>query len=466
MEGRVKFLKSFLLFLIFASQVSASTIAIIDSGTDLLHQDLYSKRWVNPYESTKNRIDEDGNGYADDINGWNFTANDNEIIDYSYIGILNDDIRRFFEIQAKSMKGSATAEEIQWMRNKVSDQEFRKQMGIYGNFMHGTHVAGIASTGVQNAKVMGVKIIPTEVKLPLSVYIAKVQAKIQNEDDISPSEEKGLKKMAFKYGLGKLAAQQMKLLTQVSEYVNGHQTDIANGSFGTGYPQAHMIVTTMADTLFKKKKLSKKEIHELTIHFLNSLIKHGQTMVSKAHRTLFVFAAGNDGLSNDKFPTSPTNVVAHNVISVAATMGQNFLAPFSNYGAKMVDVAAPGVSIKSAVPGNEYLEVSGTSQAAPFVSNIAAKIKDANPKLLPYDIKKIILETVDVKDFLKYKVKTSGIVNEFRAVRAAQLSIGLNVADAIREAKLQVMDIPSFKSSVSKSALKNIIPVKLPSLFR
>jgi hypothetical protein len=67
--------------------------------------------------------------------------------------------------------------------------------------------------------------------------------------------------------------------------------------------------------------------------------------VAKAPETLFVFAAGNDGMNNDLYGTSPANIKADNVITVGATYKNEFFAPFSNYGTKMVEVAAPGMLI-------------------------------------------------------------------------------------------------------------------------
>lgn len=51
------------------------TIAVIDSGVKIAHQDLNGNLWVNPSETAGNSIDDDGNGKVDDINGWNFVAN-------------------------------------------------------------------------------------------------------------------------------------------------------------------------------------------------------------------------------------------------------------------------------------------------------------------------------------------------------------------------------------------------------
>lgn len=433
-----------------ATTVHGASIAVIDSGTDLLHKDLFDKSWINEGEIPANDRDDDYNGYQDDVNGWNFAENNNQIIDYSYMGTLTFDIRRFFEIQTKSFYGTATQEERDWVKMKVQDADFIKSLQVYGNFMHGTHVAGITAQNNDLAKVMAVKIIPTEVKLPFTVM---------------PSE-KNLALTLLRQGLKLLAGQQMKLLTTVARYVDGHKVDIANGSFGTGYPQARMIVETLATTIMRKEPPTEEQIHDLTVEFLNTLIKEGDHMVQAAENTLFVFAAGNDGLDNDKYPTSPTNIQADNVISVAASLGFDTLASFSNYGVSMVDVAAPGVGIDSPVPGNQYLVVSGTSQAAPFVANIAAQVKDANTDLSPRDIKKIILGTVDIRDWLVGKVKSSGTVNNTRAVRAAELSRTMNVDLAIRNSIRDVQDIPAsgnFEKS-AKSPAGVVLP--LPSMFK
>jgi len=432
------------------SNASASVVAIIDSGTDMLHQDIAPKAWVNPGEIARNDRDEDGNGYQDDVHGWNFAEGNSEVIDYSYLGTLTQDIRRFFDIQTLSFLGQATEEDIAWARAKVQDQEFIKQISIYGNFMHGTHVGGIAVRENDEAQLLAVKLIPTEVKLPFNVQ---------------PREDKGVGMWLLKQALTQLAKQQMLQLEEIAAYVGSHKADVANGSFGTGWPQARMIVETLGKTFMKD--ITKEEVDEATKGFLDALIREGKMMVAAAPKTLFVFASGNDGLDNDQFPTSPTNIQADNVISVAATLDRQIIAPFSNFGVKEVDVAAPGVGIESAVPGNEYLKVSGTSQAAPFVAGVASIIKDANPGLTPGEMKKIIMETVDLKDFLKGKVKSNGIVNENRALRAADLSKTVAINRAIEMSRLEIADIV-IENKASLGSLSNDLKgfvLPLPNSF-
>ena len=50
-------------------------VAVIDSGVDLEHEDLKGKIWVNTKEIPNNLIDDDANGYVDDVHGWNFLGN-------------------------------------------------------------------------------------------------------------------------------------------------------------------------------------------------------------------------------------------------------------------------------------------------------------------------------------------------------------------------------------------------------
>ena len=55
------------------------TVAIIDTGIDTTHSDLKDSIWVNEDEIPGDSIDNDGNGYVDDVNGWNFISNSNEV---------------------------------------------------------------------------------------------------------------------------------------------------------------------------------------------------------------------------------------------------------------------------------------------------------------------------------------------------------------------------------------------------
>lgn len=423
-----------------------TTIAVIDSGVDVEHVDLVNNIWMNAGEVADNGRDDDTNGYQDDVYGWNFAEQNNLVIDRKYIGTFSNDPYKFFEVQGRMLTGEATEADMKWLESKKGDPKFAQEMQKFGNFIHGTHVAGI-TVEESEAKILSVKLIPTEVK-PFMEALKSVNTKNNVEDD------KDLRMTLIKALLTKLAGQQMLLLEEIASYVGGHNADIANGSFGTGYPQAKMICGALLKVAGVKDP-TEEQLNELAQHFLSELVREGKKMVDAAPNTLFVFAAGNDGSNNDKYPASPTNVQADNVLSVAATFNRNSLASFSNYGKKMVDVAAPGVLIHSQIPGNEYLKVSGTSQAAPYVSNIAAQVKSINKGLTPVQIKKIIMGTVDYKDYLKAKVKSEGIVNLSRARTAAHYTLsGRTVDSAISQARAEVLDVETVP-------VKSFIPMEL-----
>lgn len=60
---------------------SSVVVGVIDSGIDYNHEDLAANIWTNPNEIPDNEIDDDGNGYIDDIRGWDFVNDDNDPMD-------------------------------------------------------------------------------------------------------------------------------------------------------------------------------------------------------------------------------------------------------------------------------------------------------------------------------------------------------------------------------------------------
>jgi subtilisin family serine protease len=135
---------------------------------------------------------------------------------------------------------------------------------------------------------------------------------------------------------------------------------------------------------------------------------------------LFVAAAGNSTVNNDRSPHYPSSYP--NVLSVAALDRNDALARFSNYGVKSVAIAAPGVDILSTWLGNEYKEASGTSMATPVVSGVAALIVAENPRLSVEQLKKRVLASADPIVALNGKVTTGGRINAAKAVSNNKLS--------------------------------------------
>jgi cell wall-associated protease len=431
----------------------SATVAIIDSGVDINHPDLVKKIWQNNQE-TVNLKDDDGNGYIDDINGWNFFGNSNQIIDLKYTDLYSPEIEEFFQVQDKFLLGTATEADIEWIKVKAQDADFVKAITLYGTFVHGTHVAGISAKDTPGTRLMTLRLVPVE--SPLAQMAKDLIAKQRARGEVS-----GFTKLLLKGTLGLLASAQGAAFEQVGAYIKSGKADVANASLGLGVVQARQIV----GPLVKSAGGSESDtalIDELTKYFLDKVLDAQKKLATSSPSTLFVFASGNDGGDNDVFPVSPANAGLDNTMSVGASSDFDGIAFFSNYGKKSVDILAPGVGIVSSVPGNRRLSLTGTSQAAPYIAGVASAIKDANPALTPLQIKRIIMGTADIKPELASKVKSSGIVNRARALAAATSSKSLPLEAAVDAAKDAVADQPSTRRLYNVDRVR---PMPLPLPF-
>jgi subtilisin family serine protease len=143
-----------------------------------------------------------------------------------------------------------------------------------------------------------------------------------------------------------------------------------------------------------------------------------EDVIRKAYESdiLFVAASGNATTNNDRTPHYPSSYNVPNVISVAALDRNDQLASFSNFGAKSVAIAAPGVDILSTWLGDDYEEKSGTSMATPVVAGVAALIVAENPKISVDDLRAKLLASVDPLPALKGKVSSGGRINAAKAL--------------------------------------------------
>ncbi len=130
---------------------------------------------------------------------------------------------------------------------------------------------------------------------------------------------------------------------------------------------------------------------------------------------LHVAAAGNDRSDNDQEPHYPSSYDIPNLIAVAATDNRDRLAGFSNYGEESVDLAAPGASIYSTVPGG-YFTLSGTSMATPHVSGAAALVLCEYPELTNEEVIERLVDRSDRLDSLTGKVASGGRLNLYNAL--------------------------------------------------
>jgi subtilisin family serine protease len=264
-------------------------VAVIDTGIKYTHEDLQANVWTNPGETPGNGIDDDANGYVDDIHGADTRNNDGDPAD---------------------------------------------------DHGHGTHVAGTIGAAGNNG--LGVAGVNWNVRLMgVKLFDAAGVATTAN------------------------AVAALQYVTMMRG--RGVNVRVSNSSWG-GPPEAP------------------DDDPALRAAFRAA----GEAGI------LNVVAAGNSGRDTDAQPFFPASFAVTNLVSVAASDGSDLRAPFSNYGATSVDLAAPGVSILSTVINSgKYGTSSGTSMAAPHVAGAAALLAAHNPALSAASLKATLMNTVD-----------------------------------------------------------------------
>jgi hypothetical protein len=131
---------------------------------------------------------------------------------------------------------------------------------------------------------------------------------------------------------------------------------------------------------------------------------------------LFVTSAGNYGKDSDVTPVYPAAFDLANVISVANVDCSGALQAMSNYGAKTVDIAAPGTSILGYGTGGNYYYMTGTSMSAPMVTGVAALVYSHFAGISLLKVKDIILSTAKPLASLSGKTVTGGMLDAAAAL--------------------------------------------------
>lgn len=123
-----------------------------------------------------------------------------------------------------------------------------------------------------------------------------------------------------------------------------------------------------------------------------------------------VVAAGNESLNVDAAPlkATPASFNAPTQITVAATGRGGSLAGFSNYGATLTHLGAPGVGILSTVPGGRFQNMDGTSMATPVVAGAVALFWSKNQSMKAMDVRNAVLSTTKATPSLKGRTMTGG----------------------------------------------------------
>lgn len=454
----------------------AARVAVTDSGTDFSHEWLKDRILFNSSERQGNLVDDDRNGKVDDLVGWNFVEDYRKIFFPEHLKIVDDKLFQIFEVISRIQGGTATDDDKKFLKENIQDLDAAKKQAViaklnfYGQYAHSTHVSGIIASVSPESRIMSNRVFPDTPPVDetssedhsemLKLGTKSFEQVLDFGINISPKPKFGVVDIFYKI----IAAVNNGSFERVAQYTFERKIDIANYSLGASLQNIAKLILGVKGVKAPTAEQLSIETKRVSAQFEPM----GQKWMKLAPQTLFVIAAGNDNSNNDILPVFPANVKADNSLVVAATKGNSALADFSNYGELSVDIAAPGVAIVSSVPsldGKKLLPMSGTSMAAPYVTGVAAKVKDLNPSLSSLAIKTLLMATVDKKEWLKTKVISSGVINPQRAYFAAEKSKVLVLSEAIELSKKEVQDLPlQTVTTLRPNDKKNIYGVKVDSV--
>ena len=153
-----------------------------------------------------------------------------------------------------------------------------------------------------------------------------------------------------------------------------------------------------------------------------------------------------------------------NVISVANTTSSDELSSTSHYGAKSVDIAAPGTVIYSTIPTSSYGTMSGTSMATPMVASAVAVMRAVNPNISAKEIKETLCSSSDKLSALTGKVISGGRLNAYNAVKAIMPTATPTATPTVKPtATPTVTPSPTATPTVKATATPTIVPTVTPS---
>lgn len=468
-------------------------VAVIDGGVDITHEDLRNHIWTNKDETPGNGIDDDKNGYTDDVHGWNFIGGPNgknvdndtfeltriyarlypkyhdadttsftakeqkkyqsykKIVDayryqinklirqYRNITSLEQSMNQADAILKKHFKGDYSYEDVQSLQPQSRQIAFAQNVMSYvmENDIDSTLIADQKKQIYEFAK-YGYN--PEFSPRPIvgDNYQDKTERYYGNNDVTGPDASHGTHVAGIiaavrnnNVGMNGIAGN--VLIMPVRAVPNGDERDkdVANAIRYAVENGADIINMSFGKSYSPYKKVVDKAVK-----------------YADEHGVLMVHAAGNSSENTDKknnfptdnFGTDSTGTTARLWLSVGASTwnpGKSFVADFSNYGNRTVDLFAPGKDIYSTMPDNKYKRQQGTSMAAPVVSGAAALLMSYYPKLSAAQIREVIMQSVEKYPNLMvtvphkpdHEAKTTpfselsvsdGVLNVFQALQAAQ----------------------------------------------
>jgi len=430
-------------------------VGVIDSGVDIEHEDLDDVLWTNTKEIKGNGIDDDNNGYIDDIHGWNFLG-DAEEENLEFVRIVKK-LKSKYEGKTTATVSDEDRDEYLFYLQAKTEFEEKYQENAGQNFQYQqilgqsevSHKAIVdvlkkeeytkdevlaieATTGEMQQHVAfisqmfgflepgdkipdfiktlqeGVEHFTEELSYNLNLDFDGRKVVGDDVDDISDTKYgdnnvmgPDPKKKGVKHGThvaGIIAAERNNNIGMNGVADNVEIMSIRAVPNGDEYDKDIALAIRYAvDNGAKVINTSFGKYYSTHPEWVREAI-----IYAGSKDVLIVNAAGNESkdldatnaFPNDQFDNG--SEISDNFITIGALnfqYGSNLVAEFSNYGKINVDAFAPGVEIWATVPNNEYEYLMGTSMAAPAVAGAAAVLRSYYPSLKANEVKKILMDS-------------------------------------------------------------------------
>ncbi len=470
-----------------AGKKSQTTIVgVIDSGIDINHEDLKDQIWVNANEIAGNDVDDDKNGYVDDMNGWNLLggAEGASTPEQLEVTRLYKKLDAKYADKTEDQISAENKDEYAYYLKVKKDFEKRlaeatKNFDYYRGLENMLKEADANAQMLFNKKdytITDLNTLPAEEQNPLLMKIlssggtaADASEQLKRGIDYYGSQVNTMYNVDFDgravtgddaYDINDVPYGNSFVVGSIDDELHGtHVAGIIlatrnNGKGMNGVANNVKLLTVRAvpdgDEYDKDVALAIRYAVDNGVKVINMSFGKSYSpdadwvydaiKYAASKDVLLVHAAGNDAKNIDKSDNFPTDApdkiseISDNVITVGAMtrhFDENIVSSFSNYGKLNVDIFAPGSEIYSTVPKNEYQSLQGTSMASPEVAGVAALIRSYYPQLSAIQVKHILMNSGIKVDFDVILPKGEG-----KKVPFSDLSVSGRVLNAYNALKM------------------------------